>query len=176
LACNTPEWTAIMHVYRSMRLICLVRTTETIVQLLLSGRSKVRQQYAKVNQCVILDKLCKGAATDSACNTLPIVLAEMLCVPLNGPMTRSCLRSVGEKQSVRRTQCGLHVRQVMGARSMLCLGSLPPACCSVSPRRSEVPQPSVEKRVIRNGSPRSGRQRKPLSFLRPTIEAETYPV
>jgi hypothetical protein len=151
LACNTPEWTAIMHVYRSMRLICLVRTTETIVQLLLSGRSKVRQQYAKVNQGMIVWQLCKGAATDSACNTLPIVLAEMLCVPQYRP---------GQVRQVRRTgpHPGIYTRPTQE--------NVPAICCTdqggLESAEARGPGGSADPEPASPGSPVSRSPRSPL--------------
>src|SRR5262245_52863757 len=52
------------------------------------------------------------------------------------PITKSCMRSVLEKQIVRRTNRLIRVRKLMCLLSIFCVFSFPTVCCSASTCRS----------------------------------------
>jgi hypothetical protein len=55
---------------------------------------------------------------------------------INSPSTRSCMRSVLEKQIVRRTNRLIRVRILMCLLSIFCVLAFPTSCCSASRCRS----------------------------------------
>jgi hypothetical protein len=55
---------------------------------------------------------------------------------INSPSTKSCIRSVLEKQIVRRTNRLIRVRQLMCLLSIFCVCAFPTVCGSVSTCRS----------------------------------------
>src|SRR5215468_947769 len=54
----------------------------------------------------------------------------------NRPITKSCMRSVLEKQIVRRTNRLIRVRKLICLLSIFCVLAFPTVCCSVSTCRS----------------------------------------
>src|SRR5262249_11007813 len=55
---------------------------------------------------------------------------------INSPITKSCMRSVLEKQIVRRTNRLIRVRKLMCLLSIFCVCAFPTVCCSASTCRS----------------------------------------
>lgn len=55
---------------------------------------------------------------------------------MKSPITRSCMRSVFEKQIVRRTNRLIRVRKLMCLLSIFCVWAFPTVCCSASTCRS----------------------------------------
>ena len=55
---------------------------------------------------------------------------------INSPITKSCMRSVLEKQIVRRTNRLIRMRMLMCLLSIFCVCAFPTVCCSASRCRS----------------------------------------
>jgi hypothetical protein len=55
---------------------------------------------------------------------------------MKSPITKSCMRSVFEKQIVRRTNRLIRVRRLMCLLSIFCVCAFPTVCCSASTCRS----------------------------------------
>src|SRR5262252_7262744 len=58
---------------------------------------------------------------------------------MKSPSTRSCMRSVFEKQIVRRTNRLIRVRRLMCLLSIFCVCAFPTVCCAASRCRSYAP-------------------------------------
>ena len=89
------------------------------------------------------------------------------------PLTTACLVVVVDKPLVRRTRRVIRVRPWMCWRSMVGVCCLPTVCGSGVMCRSYAPQPSVENRVMPNGSSRVGSSRKTASCRRPKTPARS---